>query len=58
MTSRDPISKQEIQEVEEGEKNFGIWNSIKSAQKKFINNELVSEFDLFSIPVKLNLNGQ
>ena len=43
--------------MEEGERNFGIWNSIKNLHKKCLNNDLIGEFDLFSIPVKLNLNG-
>ena len=43
--------------MEEGEKDFGILNSINNLHKKVVNNEFVTEFDLFSVPVKLNMNG-
>ncbi len=44
--------------MEQGEKDFGILNSVQSIHKKIVGNELVSEFDVFSVPVKLTLNGQ
>jgi hypothetical protein len=43
--------------MEEGEKDFGILNTVKTIHKKVLNNQLVSEFDAFSVPVKLTLKG-
>lgn len=51
-------SKENIQEMEKGEKDLGILDSAQSLHKKIVSNELVSEFDVFSVPVKLTLNGQ
>ena len=33
-------------------------SSIKTIHRKIINNDLITQFDLFSVPVKLNLNGK
>ena len=43
--------------MEEGEKDLGILNTVKTLHKKIVNNDLVSEFDVFSVPVKLTLKG-
>lgn len=43
--------------MEEGEKDFGVINTLKNIHKKVVNNDLVSEFDVFSVPVKLTLKG-
>lgn len=51
-------TKENIQEMEQGEKDFGIINSVQNLHKKVVSNEFVSELDVFSVPVKLTLNGQ
>jgi hypothetical protein len=43
--------------MEQGEKDLGIISSMNTIHKKIINNALVSEFDVFSVPVKLNFRG-
>jgi hypothetical protein len=34
-----------------------VLNTMKSVHKKVLNNDLVSEFDVFSVPVKLTFKG-
>ncbi len=43
--------------MEQGEKDFGILNSMQKIHKKIVGNEFVSEFDVFSVPVKLTMKG-
>jgi hypothetical protein len=55
MTSKE---KEQIQQMEEAEYNFTCTSYLKRIHQKCLKNELVSQIDLFSLPIKLNINGE